>query len=340
MSHSLKHPKGNVLITDLSDNKKQIRIDSSAGVFVPIKSCETNYPLSLIQLILEVKGADYLCDEICRDIDPHYVQADLEYDLTAYFSPGELNNIRILDFGCGSGASSMILSRMFPDSEIVGVELDENYLQIARKRLEHYGYSNVVFFSSPSGNELPPNVGEFDLVIMSAVYEHLLPNERKTVMPLVWSVIKPGGHLFLNMTPHRWFPIEHHTTGLPLLNYLPKSLALPFARAFSNRIDNTEPWEMLLRRGIRGATEGEILNILETPEHQADLVEPNRDNIRDRIDLWFSQLNKERHSSLKGLLRGILKTIRDLTGVILVPNLSLVIRKSASPVRRPTILQR
>ncbi len=68
MSHSLKHPKGNVLITDLSDNKKQIRIDSSAGVFVPIKSCETNYPLSLIQLILEVKGADYLCDEICRDI--------------------------------------------------------------------------------------------------------------------------------------------------------------------------------------------------------------------------------------------------------------------------------
>lgn len=327
MSLTLTHPKGDVLISDLSENKKRITVSPLGNAFIPIKTCETDYPISLIESILDIKGADYLCDEICRDIDPSYVQADLEYDLASYFVHEDFGGKRILDFGCGSGASSMILSRMFPKSEIVGVELDENYLQIARKRLEHYEYKNVHFFSSPSGNELPSNIGEFDFVIMSAVYEHLLPEERKTVMPLVWSVITPGGYLFLNMTPHRWFPIEHHTTGLPVLNYLPKGLALPFARRFSNRIDKSEPWEMLLRRGIRGATENEILGILRK-SRQPELVEPNQNGLKDRIDLWFSQLSKERHFSVKKFIRGTLKMIRAITGITLVPNLSLVIKKS------------
>ncbi len=249
MRLTLKHPDGDVFISESNGNRKRITVTPSKKIFVPIKTCETDYPLPLIELILDVKGIDYLCDEICRDIDPGYVQADLEYEMSAYFAPEDFSSKRILDFGCGSGASSMILSRMFPNSEIVGVELDETYLQIARRRLDYYGYKNVTFLASPSGNDLPPNVGRFDFVILSAVYEHLLPEERETVIPLVWSVIRTEGHLFLNMTPHRWFPVEHHTTGLPLLNYLPNGLALTVARAFSNRIDKSEPWEVLLRRG-------------------------------------------------------------------------------------------
>lgn len=157
----------------------------------------------------------------------------------------------------------MILARMFPDAEIVGVELEEKLLNIARARLEFYEYANVRLHTSPSGNELPHNIGTFDFVIMSAVYEHLLPQERKIVMPKVWSAIKPGGHLFLNMTPHRWFPIEHHTTGLPFLNYFPAKLALPLTKKFSKRTNPAENWETLLRCGIRGGTETEIVRILE-----------------------------------------------------------------------------
>ena len=222
----------------------------------------------------------------------------------------------------------MILSKMFPDSEIVGVELEEKLLNIARARLEFYRYENVEFHLSPSGNELPPDIGEFDFVIMSAVYEHLLPEERKIVMPKVWSVVKPNGHLFLNMTPHRWFPVEHHTTGLPLLNYLPAKIALPFVRKFSKRIDPTEPWEILLRRGIRGGTENEIIETLEKcPGGKPVLLEPSQKNLKDRIDLWYSQLNQQNRLASKKFLRLSLKTIRAFSGATLVPNLSLVIKK-------------
>ncbi|MBA2621199.1 MAG: class I SAM-dependent methyltransferase [Acidobacteria bacterium] len=320
--------KGKATITEKDDGIKLIKVQSYDGHFVPIKSCRTVYPLSLIELIFRIKGSGYLCDEICRETNPDYVQRDLKKDLTAYFTKKEFTGKRILDFGSGSGASTMILSRMFPDAEIVGIELEEKLLDIARARLEFYKYPNIKFYLSPSGVELPPDVGEFDFVIMSAVYEHLLPKERETVIPQVWSIIKQDGNLFLNMTPHRWFLVEHHTTGLPLLNYLPPKLALPVSRKFSGRIDKTEPWETLLRRGIRGGTENEILGILEKNfKNKPILLEPSQKNLKDRIDLWHSQLNQKNHRTIKRLLKSFLKTVRAVSGVTLVPNLSLVVKK-------------
>jgi len=240
---SLIDKKGKVYINRINGDVKEIKVEPLNNNLVPVQTCKTSYPLNLIKLIFETKGSDYLCDEICREVDPNYVQQDLEQDLMSYFTRENFSGKRILDFGCGSGASTMILARMFPESKIVGVELEEKLLNIANARLEFYGYSNIAFYTSPSGNELPPNIGEFDFVIMSAVYEHLLPEERKFVIPKVWSVIKPNGYLFLNMTPHRWFPIEHHTTGLPLINYLPDKIAYSVTKNFSKRLDPTESWQ-------------------------------------------------------------------------------------------------
>jgi len=324
----LTDDEGKATIIEQDTGIKKISVESFNNSFSPLRHCETNYPLSLIETIFQTKGSSYLCDEICREIDPNYVRRDLEQDLTAYFTEKDFIGKRILDFGCGSGASSMILSRMFPDSEIVGVELEEKLLNNARARLEFYRYSNVEFHLSPSGNELPPNLGSFDFVIMSAVYEHLLPEERKTVVPKVWSVVKPEGYLFLNMTPYRWFPVEHHTTGLPLINYLPANLALLATRKFSKRTDPTESWEIFLRRGIRGATENEITKILrDYSGNNFQLIEPSQKKLKDRIDLWYSQLSRQNHLAIKKTIKFVLKTIRAVSGITLVPNLSLVIKK-------------
>lgn len=318
-----------VTIEKISNNNHKVRVNpNNKDLFIPISSFETKYPIALIEKILEIKGCDYLCDELAREEDPSYVQRDLEEDLKAYFPNESLDTKTILDFGCGSGASSMILSRLFPKAKIIGVELEEKLLSIAKARLEFYQYQNIEFHLSPSGSELPLNIGEFDLVIMSAVYEHLLPNERKSIMPMIWKEIKVGGCLFLNMTPHRYFPIEHHTTGLPIINYLPKSLAHLIARKFSRRIDPTETWEILLRRGIRGGTENEISQILNIDsKSKAVLVDPKTPNINDRIDLWYSQLNQAKMAFLKKAIKTSMKTLKLLTGIVLVPNLSLVIQK-------------
>src|SRR5204863_9097725 len=127
------------------------------------------------------------------------------------------------------------------------------------------GLANARFEISPHGAALPSGIGKFDYVMLSAVYEHLLPEERRRVMPRIWSMMRRGGVLFINQTPHRFFPYEHHSTGLWFINYLPDRVALFLARRFSriNREDNRRrDWRGHLRGGLRGGTEREILRHL------------------------------------------------------------------------------
>ena len=72
---------------------------------------------------------------------------------------------------------------MFPKSQIMGVELFSDLLSVAQKRVEHYKLSNVNLQQSPSGTELPGEMRQYDFVILSAVYEHLLPHERRVIIP-------------------------------------------------------------------------------------------------------------------------------------------------------------
>jgi glycosyltransferase involved in cell wall biosynthesis len=328
MTRLLVHPEARIKIEPLWNGRRRVTVEPNEAVmFVPRRSTDTEYPDELIQAILEAKGPAYLCDEILRDESPTYVQAFLERDLFAYRSPEWFIGRRLLDFGCGAGASTLCLAKLFPRSEIVGVELDPSLVELARRRSRHYGYTHARIVRSPSALELPVGLGVFDAVILSAVYEHLLPKERARLLPQLWNLVKPGGVLFLNQTPHRYFPIETHTTGLPFINYLPDRLALGMARLLSGRIKRDESWDNLLRYGIRGATEGEICSLLADSTATPLLLEPAGHGIRDRIDLWFGALSSDRHRFAKRAIKTGLKVLKQVTGVTLVPMLSLMFQK-------------
>jgi 2-polyprenyl-3-methyl-5-hydroxy-6-metoxy-1,4-benzoquinol methylase len=329
----LKHDDANVYVEKRSNGKYRIDVELTRDLFIPIKGCETSYPVELISRILETKGPSWLCDEILREESPDYVvQKSLKYDLLSYQDQREFKDKRLLDFGCGSGSSTMVLARMFPDTEIVGVELEKKLLSIARLRARHYGYGNVGLMISPDPGSLPAGIGQFDYVVLSAVYEHLLPEEREPILRQLWSVLKPGGILFLNQTPYIGFPIETHTTsGLPFINYLSDRLAYAYARRFSRRKLDGHSWKELLRMGIRGASEKEVLGILDRSQQKSVLLEPSGFGVKDRIDLWYIQSrSKDKFVVIKRLIVVSAKLLKMVSGLTVVPYLSLAIRKSGS----------
>jgi ubiquinone/menaquinone biosynthesis C-methylase UbiE len=294
--------------------------------FVPIRDCETRYPLPLIEAVLSVKGVAWLCDEILRDESDDYTAADLRYGLFSYVAAEDFKGKRLLDFGCGSGASTCILGRWLRDTEIVGVDLNADYLRLARLRARHYGLDSVQFLASPGPESLPKDIGTFDFVTLSAVYEHLLPRERLTLLPLVWSVLRPSGVLFINQTPNRLYPVEGHTTGLPAINYLPDGLAIYYARR-SARVDLAQSWQDLLRSGIRGATTREIVRILRKVQSPVKLIEPCYLGATDVIDVWFFNSSRSGLRRRRRLARIAFKVIRRTTGIVLTPTLSIAIQK-------------
>ncbi len=325
----LTHPDARIWIEDCRGTCR-IAVEPRDGLFTPVRTWETRYPLELIEHVLRVKGPAYLCDEICRDEHPLYVHHCFQWDLLSYVPAEEFSGRRVLDFGSGSGASSMVLSRMFPQTEIVGVELAAEHVNLARHRAAFHGVSDRVrFHLSPDAKQLPAGIGQFEYIVFSAVYEHLLPAERETVLPLLWSHLKGGGVLFLDQTPHRWFPVEMHTTGLPLLNYLPDRWALYCARRFSTRVQADTSWTELLRKGIRGGTIGEIMTILRKHDRGASLLKPRNGDARDHFDVWYGMASGIPKSRAKTLMLRGLKVIKDVTGLALTPALSLAIKKPA-----------
>lgn len=50
---------------------------------------------------------------------------------------------RILDLACGTGISTIAIARRFPESRVVGVELREEYLAIARAKMRRLGLERV-----------------------------------------------------------------------------------------------------------------------------------------------------------------------------------------------------
>lgn len=317
--------QGKVRIEELPEGRRRLSIAPNPGVSLRRVSCITSYPLDLIREIHAAKDI-WVCNEIMREENPRLVEHSIHHEVLSYFAAAAFAGRRILDFGCGAGASTMVLARLLPPCEIIGIELEDKLIRLARRRAEYRGRSNVRFLRSPSGDSLPADLGEFDYAIFSAVFEHLLPNERPLLLRKIWERVKPGGVLFLNQTPYRWSPVDVHTTGLPLINYLPDGLALHAARRFSRNVTPEEDWETLLRRGIRGGTVPEVLGILRECGKPV-LLEPRKD-VGDRIDLWHATLSP-RHAWFKRGIWASLKALKAVTRVQLTPTLMLAIRKEA-----------
>ncbi len=258
--------------------------------------------------LLAAHAGEWLEDALSR-LDPDGdVAKALIRQLTAYVDLSQCRGKRLLDFGCGVGASSLAIARLLPETEIVGVELNRERVRIATHLRNDAGLTNLRFLVSPAGDQLPSDIGTFDYVMLSAVYEHLLPHERRVTMPLLWNALKPGGILFISGTPHRWFPIEHHTTGLPGLNYLPDSLTHALGSRFG-KYPHKGTWGEYLRAGIRGGTERSLQRDLGPT---ARILQPRID---DRAAYWFQHLSPS-YRPIKRALMHVFRVTDALFGTI------------------------
>jgi 2-polyprenyl-3-methyl-5-hydroxy-6-metoxy-1,4-benzoquinol methylase len=330
----LECPGGHLRVEDVGSGRRRLEaVPDDDGAFVEARTWETSYPLDLIRTILSIKGLGAVCDEIRREEDPGYLHHVLTTTLLAHVGREDVGDARILDFGCGSGCSTMILSRLFPEARIVGVDIDAETQQIAEARRRHYGVERAEFRLSADPSGVPSGLGEYDLIVFSALMEHLLPGERARVIPEVWSHLRPGGLLFVAETPHRYTPIEIHTTGgLPVVNYLPPALALRAARRFSKRIDPGATWPQLLRQGMRGGSEREFMRHLAHAGYSDAVIErPSKLGMHDEFDLWYEISHVNELPGLKAHLRTAFRALHRISGISFTPYLAFAVRRRPAP---------
>jgi ubiquinone/menaquinone biosynthesis C-methylase UbiE len=130
-----------------------------------------------------------LYDPLCRLLRisrlhrPLVDQADIR--------PGQ----RVLEIGCGTGNLALLVGRLHPGAEVVGLDPDPKALARARRKAERR--SLAVRFDHGFAQELPYADASFDRVLSALMFHHLGPDERERALREVRRVLQPGGSLHL-----------------------------------------------------------------------------------------------------------------------------------------------
>jgi SAM-dependent methyltransferase len=103
-----------------------------------------------------------------------------------------------LDYGCGIGDTSVLLARVFGLGSVVGLDVSERSLEIARLR---YGSDGCRFslFRDYTPKE------QIDLAYCNGTFHHIPLNERAATVAYIRNCLRPGG-LFALWENNPWNP--------------------------------------------------------------------------------------------------------------------------------------
>ena len=102
---------------------------------------------------------------------------------------------RILDFGCGTAALSMLAKETHPEAEVTGVDVDDKVLRIAGSKVA--GFEQQIELVEYDGTSLPFEDNSFDKVISSLVFHHLTAPQKRNALSEIVRVLKPTGELHI-----------------------------------------------------------------------------------------------------------------------------------------------
>jgi demethylmenaquinone methyltransferase/2-methoxy-6-polyprenyl-1,4-benzoquinol methylase len=103
------------------------------------------------------------------------------------------DSARILDQACGTGILTFKIARRFPQSRVIGVDLQDEYVTIARKKAEDLQLANIEFISGRAEDVILD--GGFDCIASSylakyADLDQLVENAR--------GMLRAGGVLIMH----------------------------------------------------------------------------------------------------------------------------------------------
>jgi SAM-dependent methyltransferase len=239
-------------LTDLGD-RRVLEVDGRAHV--------TRYSERVIRMLIERKGVartpPYLSYRETRG--PHFL-GPLFRRLRARGARG----LRALEVGCSFGHMTEYLAEQPEMGSLVTFDTDPAFVAMTRAKVAELPLARVREVLRLDGDQtrrLPWADGGFDLVLAVGVVEHLPARSRRAQVDEYYRVLAPRGHIAILDTPNRWFPLETHSVGLPLVQWLPPRVAYAYARACRPGAYRTVPYEEFVADGTgwRNATLADCL---------------------------------------------------------------------------------
>jgi SAM-dependent methyltransferase len=179
----------------------------------------------------------------------------------------DLQPKRILDMGCGTGASTLPAKQCFPEAEVHGIDVGASVLRYAHARAEHLDYP--VHFSQQSAESTDFEDASFDLIYSGALIHETSNAAVPNIMRECKRLLRPGGVVVHLEVPMRYEDLDlwGHLIG-----------------DFETRYNNEPFWSGALRADLVGE-----LQSLGFQDVQSGFQAAARDARADKLD--FSDRN-------------------------------------------------
>jgi ubiquinone/menaquinone biosynthesis C-methylase UbiE len=102
---------------------------------------------------------------------------------------------QVLEVGCGTGNLALLVKRLRPRLEVVGLDPDPKALARAARKAQRAGLA--LKLDRGFADQLPYPEGSFDRVLSSLMFHHLDAGLRVASLCEVLRVLRPGGSLHL-----------------------------------------------------------------------------------------------------------------------------------------------
>jgi SAM-dependent methyltransferase len=185
-----------------------------------------------------------------------------EYAIPWIETAKRLASSAVIEYGCGQGAVTCALAERA--SRLIGVDIDEGAVSLARQELNRRGHRDVDVFAADKASifaELQSCVEPVDIFLLYAVLEHMTIRERLDVLRFARDSVREDGVIVVIESPNRLVDPDFHTSFLPFFSQLPDELALlyydrssrpDFTEALRNAIQSDPQANLQLIRWGRG----------------------------------------------------------------------------------------
>ncbi len=102
---------------------------------------------------------------------------------------------QILDLGCGTGSSTLLLKGHFPQTSVVGVDLSPYMLVVADQKAQQAGLS--IHWHHGLSESTPWEDQSFDLVTASFLFHEMPPTISQAVLQESFRLLKPRGQILI-----------------------------------------------------------------------------------------------------------------------------------------------
>ena len=173
---------------------------------------------------------------------------------------------RVLDVACGTGASAIPAGEMVgPDGKVIGIDLSEEMLNLARKKALSKGLDHVDF---RYGNMVDLEYSkEFDAVV--CVFGVFFVADMEKLLSGLWKFLKPGGKLAIT------------TWGANLFEPLYKTFDDTVKQIRPDLVSEFRPWDKLIQPDL-------VHNLLKTTGSNeiSSIYEAGTQPIESSEDWW------------------------------------------------------